>query len=141
MAPSLAFHYAFPVKDLEATRRFYAGLLGCTEGRSTDKWVDFDFFGHQLSAHLHPDHQHDIKTSTVDGKAVPLHHFGAVLEWDDWQQLAEKLKNAGTDFIIDPQARFKGLPGEQATMFFKDPSGNALEFKAFRREEEIFARQ
>ncbi|MGH9455466.1 MAG: VOC family protein, partial [Terriglobia bacterium] len=133
------FHLAFPVRDLEEARRFYAGLLGCPTGRESDRWIDFDFFGHQIVAHLAPP-EHDVVTNPVDGENVPVRHFGVILEWDQWHTLAEKLKAAGIKFIIEPGIRFKGQVGEQATMFFKDPSGNALEFKAFRDPAHIFAR-
>ncbi|MEQ8705778.1 MAG: VOC family protein [Phaeodactylibacter sp.] len=133
------FHLAFPVSDLEATRQFYENTLGCTIGRSAERWVDFDFFGHQLSAHLTDERPADPMTNPVDGKAVPVRHFGAILDMETWEALAERLRAAGTDFVIEPYIRFKGEPGEQATMFFLDPSGNALEFKAFRDRAKIFA--
>lgn len=133
------FHLAFPVHDLEAARRFYAGLLGCPTGRESDRWIDFDFFGHQIVAHLAPT-EHTITTNPVDGKAVPVRHFGAIIEWNQWHTLAEQLKNAGVQFVIEPGIRFKGQVGEQATMFFKDPSGNALEFKSFRDASQVFAK-
>ena len=134
------FHLAAPIKDIEATRAFYAGLLGCGQGRETDRWIDFDFFGHQVSFHLADMDQSNDPTNSVDGKQVPVRHFGAVLDWDDWHTLSETLRNAGTAFIIEPYIRFKGETGEQATMFFLDPSGNALEFKSFKDESQIFAR-
>ena len=133
------FHLAFPVRDLEETRRFYGELLGCRIGRSADRWVDFDFWGHQLSAHLTEAQISEPPANPVDGKQVPIKHFGAILPMDEWKKLAEKVRNAGVDFIIEPYIRFKGQPGEQATMFFLDPSGNALEFKAFGDESRIFA--
>ncbi len=135
------FHLAIPVRDADfsETRRFYGGLLGCTEGRSSDKWVDFNFFGHQISAHLSPAEAAQVERNNVDGDAVPVRHFGAILPWDSWHALADKLKKASISFIIEPHVRFKGHVGEQATMFFLDPSGNALEFKSFRDEEKIFA--
>lgn len=133
------FHLAFPVSDLEATREFYETTLGCTIGRSSDRWVDFDFFGHQLSAHLTGERPADPMTNPVDGKSVPVRHFGAILDMDSWEKLAGRLKDAGMDFVIEPYIRFRGEPGEQATMFFLDPSGNALEFKAFRDKSKIFA--
>lgn len=133
------FHLAFPVSDLEATREFYETTLGCTIGRSSDRWVDFDFFGHQLSAHLTEERPADPMTNPVDGKSVPVRHFGAILDMDSWEKLAGRLKDAGMDFVIEPYIRFRGEPGEQATMFFLDPSGNALEFKAFRDKAKIFA--
>ncbi len=131
------FHLAFPVKDLKITRDFYEGLLGCEVGRTSDSWIDFNFFGHQVTAHLKPEELSEIESNEVDGKKVPVRHFGAILEWDQWQQLSVSLKNK-VDFIIEPYVRFKGELGEQATMFFKDPSGNALEFKAFKNKEMIF---
>lgn len=134
------FHLAFPVADLEATRRFYLDVLGCGLGREAEKWIDFDFFGHQISAHLRPDEVAGARTNDVDGDQVPVRHFGAILEWDAWHALAERLKAAGTAFIIEPHVRFKGQVGEQATMFFTDPSGNALEFKAFKDRSRVFAR-
>ena len=134
------FHLAFPVDDIAAARRFYGGLLGCPEGRSAPEWVDFDFFGHQIVAHLSPDECGHRHTSEVDGKDVPVRHFGAILPMADWEQLAETLKAADIRFVIEPQIRFKGQVGEQATMFFLDPAGNALEFKAFGDIRQVFAR-
>ena len=134
------FHLAFPVRDLEETRAFYAGVLGCKVGREAPLWIDFDFYGHQISAHVKPDEVGRARTNEVDGDNVPVRHFGAILTWDDWHRLADKLKAAGTRFIIEPHVRFKGEVGEQATMFFLDPSGNALEFKSFRDLEQLFAR-
>ena len=133
------FHMAFPVADLAATEKFYAGLLGCRIGRRDVKWIDFDFFGHQISAHLKPEETRVASTNAVDGDQVPVRHFGAILPWGDWHRLAEKLKAAGTAFIIEPHVRFKGQVGEQATMFFLDPSGNALEFKSFEDPAQVFA--
>lgn len=133
------FHLAFPVKDLEQTKTFYGDLLGCEMGRSAERWVDFDFFGHQLSAHLRPEALDHEPTNEVDGKKVPVRHFGAILEWKQWHQLADKLKAEGISFIIEPYIRFQGQIGEQATMFFLDPSGNALEFKSFKDPSQIFA--
>jgi len=138
--PLPPFHLAFPVHDLEEARRFYGGLLGCPEGRSSDEWVDFNFYGHQIVAHLSPDEAGHRATSDVDGDAVPVRHFGAILSMDVWELLARKLKEAGTRFVIEPHVRFKGQVGEQATMFFLDPSGNALEFKAFGDMGQVFAR-
>ncbi|MBI1200285.1 MAG: glyoxalase [Phenylobacterium sp.] len=132
------FHLAFPVRDLAEARAFYGGLLGCPEGRSSDDWVDFDFHGHQIVAHHAPDEVGHRQTSAVDGEAVPVRHFGVILAMPQWEALAERLKAAGTRFVIAPYVRFKGQPGEQATMFFLDPSGNALEFKAFARDEMVF---
>lgn len=134
------FHLAFPVTDLKQTRIFYEDLLGCEIGRTSERWIDFNFFGHQLSAHL-VDHQGtDEPTNHVDGKDVPVKHFGAILEWTQWEQLAEKLQAEGIDFVIAPYIRFKGEVGEQATMFFLDPSGNAIEFKSFKDFDQIFAK-
>jgi hypothetical protein len=141
MKPQAAlFHLAFPVDDIAAARSFYGGLLGCREGRSAPEWVDFDFYGHQIVAHLAPDECGHRHTSQVDGEAVPVRHFGAVLPMAEWESLAAKLKAAGIRFLIEPQVRFKGLVGEQATMFFLDPAGNALEFKAFADIGQLFAR-
>ena len=134
------FHLAFPVRDLEEARRFYAGLLGCATGRESDRWIDFNFFGHQIVAHLAPA-KHAAATNPVDGEDVPVRHFGVILEWNQWQALADKLKKSGVKFLIEPGIRFQGKVGEQATMFFKDPSGNALEFKAFRDSSQVFARE
>src|SRR3954471_1706723 len=136
---SVPFHLAFPVDDLAAARRFYGGLLGCPEGRSSDHWVDFDLHGHQIVAHLDPAAKPAETSNAVDGHDVPVPHFGVVLAWDDWQALADRLKAAGVRFGIEPYIRFAGQPGEQATMFFRDPSGNALEFKAFRDIGQLFA--
>ena len=135
------FHLAFPVHDLDAARRFYGGLLGCPEGRSSPEWIDFDLYGHQIVAHLAPHECTPVSTSAVDGDAVPVKHFGVVLPMAEWQALADKLKAAGTRFIVEPHTRFKGLAGEQATLFFLDPSGNALEFKAFADLGQLFAKQ
>ncbi|GAA0877514.1 VOC family protein [Algoriphagus jejuensis] len=134
------FHLAFPIRDIAETRSFYGDLLGCDIGRSTDKWIDFNFFGHQLSAHIKPDELANTKTNKVDGKNVPVRHFGAILEWDEWHDLANKLKKHGIEFVIEPYIRFKGEVGEQATMFFLDPCGNALEFKSFQDPSLIFAK-
>jgi extradiol dioxygenase family protein len=124
------FHLAFPVDDLAAARAFYIGLLGCREGRSADRWIDFDFHGHQIVAHLAPDAVRPRVTNPVDGEAVPVPHFGLVLAMDEWQALAARLEAAKTKFVIRPTVRFAGEPGEQAMMFLLDPAGNALEFKA-----------
>ena len=133
------FHLAFPVNDLQAARAFYGGLLGCPEGRSSDHWIDFDFFGHQIVAHLSPgDAGRDAATNHVDGHGVPVPHFGVVLDMDTWKKLADTMRAAGTEFVIEPYIRFEGQPGEQATMFFRDPSGNALEFKAFADRSQLF---
>ena len=134
------FHLAFPVASLGEARGFYGGLLGCAEGRSSDTWVDFDFYGHQIVAHLAPDEVGHRATSGVDEHDVPVRHFGAILSMDQWHKLADKLKAAGTRFVIEPHVRFKGQVGEQATMFFRDPSGNALEFKAFADDSMVFAK-
>ena len=133
------FHLAFPVDDLQAARAFYGGILGCPEGRSDQRWVDFNFFGHQIVAHLDGQSPGRDSSNPVDGHEVPVPHFGAVLDWDTWQELAEKVRSAGVSFVIEPHIRFPGEPGEQATMFFKDPSGNALEFKAFKNPANLFA--
>ena len=133
------FHLAFPVSDLEATRSFYSGELGCRIGREDPRWIDFDFFGHQITAHL-TKHMPTITTNPVDGKQVPASHFGAVLEWSEWQQLAERLRESGVKFLVEPHIRFKGKPGEQATMFIRDPNGNGLEFKSFKNPGNLFAK-
>ncbi|MBP6668702.1 MAG: VOC family protein [Gemmatimonadales bacterium] len=134
------FHLAFPVHDLAAARAFYGGLLGCAEGRSSEHWVDFDFHGHQVVAHLSPAEARPAAANQVDGKDVPVRHFGVILDWDAWHALADRLRAAGVRFIIEPGIRFQGQVGEQATMFLLDPSGNALEFKTFRDMSRIFAR-
>ncbi len=134
------FHLAFPVHDLQAARAFYGGLLGCPEGRSSEAWVDFDLCGHQIVAHLAPDEAGHRTTSAVDGDDVPVRHFGVVLDMAAWRALAERLRAAGVRFVIEPHVRFAGEVGEQATMFFLDPSGNALEFKAFADPTRLFAR-
>lgn len=134
------FHLAFPVTDLAQARAFYGGLLGCPEGRSSEHWVDFDFYGHQIVAHLAPDEAGHRHTSAVDGDNVPVRHFGVILSMPAWQALADKLTRAGIAFIIEPHIRFKGEAGEQATMFFLDPCGNALEFKAFNDLSQVFAK-
>lgn len=131
------FHLAFPVNDLEAARGFYHGLLGCTVGRESARWIDFDFFGHQITAHL-SDEATTVRANAVDGDAVPVRHFGAVLSMDAWNELAERLRGAGTRFRIEPHVRFKGEVGEQATLFIDDPAGNALEFKAFADPSRMF---
>lgn len=134
------FHLAFPVRDLAEARSFYGGLLGCPEGRSSEAWVDFNFYGHQVVAHLSPEECGHRATSAVDGDNVPVRHFGAILPMDQWEALAGRLRAAGTQFVIEPHVRFKGQVGEQATMFFLDPSGNALEFKAFGDLSQVFAK-
>jgi hypothetical protein len=133
------FHLAFPVHDLEAARAFYGGLLGCREGRSAAHWIDFDFFGHQIVAHYSPEARERRHHNPVDGHDVPVPHFGAVLAMSEWQALAERLRGAATEFLIEPTVRFPGQAGEQATMFFLDPSGNAIEMKAMARPENLFA--
>lgn len=132
------FHLAFTVNDLAAARDFYVAVLGCREGRSSDEWIDFDFHGHQIVAHLAPDGG-DRAANAVDGHQVPVPHFGVVLTLEDWQALAGRLRAAGTHFVIEPTIRFKGQAGEQATMFFRDPAGNAIEMKAFHSLDQMFA--
>lgn len=134
------FHLAFPVNDLAEARSFYSGLLGCPEGRSSEAWIDFDLYGHQIVAHLAPSETTLASTGAVDGKEVPVRHFGVVLSMGQWQALASRLKEEKVKFVIEPYIRFKGEPGEQATMFFYDPSGNALEFKAFKDLNQLFAK-
>ena len=134
------FHLAFPVHDLGAAREFYGDLLGCPEGRSSEEWVDFNLYGHQVVAHLAPDEARRASTNAVDGDNVPVRHFGVVLPMPEWEALAQRLTGAGTSFIIEPHVRFKGQVGEQATMFFLDPSGNALEFKSFKDMASLFAK-
>lgn len=133
------FHLAIPVHDLEVTRIFYRDILGCKEGRSSAHWVDFDFFGHQLVLHVDETKKEPAPTNEVDGHQVPIPHFGVVLTMDDFTRFASLLKTNNVHFEIEPYTRFKGLAGEQATMFFKDPSGNALEFKAFKDINQLFA--
>ncbi len=134
------FHLAFPVNDLEAARAFYGGVMGCAEGRSSDAWIDFDLYGHQIVAHLDQAARSAAMSNPVDGHDVPVPHFGVVLTMPDWEALAQRLNDAGTVFGIAPHIRFKGQAGEQATMFFRDPCGNALEFKAFADDAMLFAR-
>jgi len=134
------FHLAFPVDDLAAARRFYGELLGCPEGRSAEEWIDFDLFGHQIVAHLAPQAGRARATNPVDGEAVPVPHFGIVLPMQQWKALADRLEQAGVEFVIAPTIRFEGQPGEQATMFFLDPAGNALEFKAMADPAKLFAK-
>ena len=134
------FHLAFPVTSLENARAFYGELLGCPEGRSSDEWVDFNLYGHQIVAHLSPDEAGHRNTSAVDGDDVPVRHFGVVLSMPEWDALATRLKGHGVRFVIEPHTRFKGEVGEQATMFFLDPCGNALEFKAFADPSRLFAK-
>ena len=138
--PLSPFHLAFPVHDLAAARRFYGELLGCPEGRSSDEWVDFNFYGHQIVAHLAPEETGKVRRSAVDGHGVPVRHFGIVLPMKEWDALASRLQGK-VEFVIEPYVRFAGQPGEQATMFFLDPSGNALEVKSFRDIGKLFAKQ
>jgi uncharacterized protein len=134
------FHLAIPVHDLRAARGFYGDLFGCAEGRSSEEWVDFDFFGHQLVAHLDPSKKKHVHHNEVDGHDVPVPHFGVVMEWGAWESLAERLRRFNTRFEIEPGIRFAGQVGEQATLFLYDPSGNALEFKAFKDPSRLFAK-
>ena len=133
------FHLAIPVDDLEKAKAFYGRLFGCPLGRRSDHWIDFNFFGHQLVTHLAPDECGAAAANEVDGKQVPVKHFGVVLNPDDWRNLADRLEEAGVDFIIEPGVRFEGEPGEQGTFFLRDPAGNALEFKCFRQMDQLFA--
>lgn len=134
------FHLAFPVRDIASTRAFYAGVLGCPEGRSHELWIDFDFHGHQISAQVKPEACRPAGENEVDGDGVPVRHFGLVLEWDAWHALVERLTANGVPFRLPPKIRFRGAIGEQATFFLEDPSGNALEFKSFRDPTRMFAR-
>jgi extradiol dioxygenase family protein len=134
------FHLAFPVKDLEEARAFYGGVLECEEGRSSDHWIDFNLYGHQIVTHLDPEKAGIQMRNSVDGDQVPVPHFGVILTMEDWQALAAKLRGKRIDFVIEPRVRFQGEVGEQATMFFLDPSGNALEFKAFADFSQVFAK-
>ena len=134
------FHLAFPVHDLEAAREFYGGVLNCEEGRSSDQWIDFDLFGHQIVAHLSPEAAGVRSSNPVDSDDVPVPHFGIVLPMEQWRELAERLRSNNVDFVIEPKIRFEGQVGEQATMFFLDPSGNALEFKGFNDLSQVFAK-
>jgi len=136
-APS--FHIAFPVLDIASTRRFYVDLLGCGVGRSAERWIDFDLFGHQLSAHVVDAADAPAATNLVDGDNVPVRHFGLILEWNAWHALRDRLRTAGATFLIEPHVRFRGEVGEQSTLFLLDPSGNALEFKSFRDPSRVFA--
>jgi extradiol dioxygenase family protein len=141
MMPTLSpFHIAIPVHNLDECRTFYREVLNCEEGRSSDHWVDFNFFGHQLVIHYKPKSEDGLHTNPVDGKAVPVPHYGVVLPWETFQTFADELTSKGIQFIIEPYIRFKGLVGEQATMFFLDPAGNALEFKAFKDLGQLFAK-
>ena len=137
--PLSRFHLAFPVRDIAEARAFWGGTMGCPEGRSADDWVDFDFYGHQIVAHLAPGSAPEA-SNPVDGHDVPVPHFGIVLAMDEWRALADRLTAAGVPFAIEPHIRFEGQPGEQATMFFGDPSGNAIEMKAFADRSKLFAR-
>jgi extradiol dioxygenase family protein len=132
------FHLAFPVRDLESTEHFFVDVLGCRVGRRAELWIDFDFWGHQISAHVRPEELRAAHTNEVDGDAVPVRHFGVVLTMEQWHELADRLQQRDVDFLIEPHVRFEGEPGEQATMFVLDPSGNALEFKAFADMGELF---
>ena len=134
----LPFHLAIPVDNLDKSRKFYKNILGCKEGRSSDHWVDFNLFGHQLVIHYKEKKLEDTNTNPVDGKDVPIPHFGVILEWNQFKEFSSKLIEKKVEFIIEPYIRFEGLPGEQATMFFKDPCGNALEFKSFKDFNKIF---
>lgn len=134
------FHLAIPVKEIQETRKFYREIMGCEEGRSSEKWVDFNFYGHQLVIHIAESKTEDLDQNAVDGHHVPVPHFGVVLEWNDWEALRDRLVNSGIQFAIEPYIRFEGQAGEQATMFFYDPSGNALEFKSFKDFNQIFAK-
>lgn len=135
------FHFAFSVHDLAAARSFYGTLLGCSEGRSTDEWIDFNFFGHQIVAHLDAEMAPRKHHNEVDGRHVPVPHFGAVLQMGQWQELSDRLTDAGAEFVIEPTVRFRGLASEQATLFLLDPSGNALEVKSMRHTANLFAKQ
>ena len=137
MSPAPPFHLAFPVRDVPSTRAFYADLLGCPVGRSAERWIDFDFFGHQLSAHV-AEESSSVPTNDVDEDDVPVRHFGVVLSMDEWHALVERLQRARVEFLIQPRVRFRGEVGEQATFFVRDPSGNALEFKAFADRARLF---
>ncbi|NRA93797.1 MAG: VOC family protein [Psychroserpens sp.] len=132
------FHIAIPVHNLEECREFYGTILGCEEGRSSDHWVDFNLFGHQLVIHYKPKTEEELHTNLVDGKNVPVPHYGVVLPWETFHEFTDKLKRKQIDFIIEPYIRFKGEAGEQATVFFLDPAGNALEFKAFKNIDQLF---
>ena len=135
---SQPFHFSFHVRDLNETRHFYGQILGCREGRSTGDWVDFDFFGNQISCHVTGPVSPTHDTGQVDGISVPMPHFGAILDWDQFHAAAERIRAEGMPFIIEPRGRYEGTPGEQVTMFLRDPSGNALEFKAFKHPEHVF---
>ena len=132
------FHVAFPVRDLKEARNFYTQTLGCSLGRESDLWMDFNLFGHQIVAHLSPEEARETQKNSVDGDAVPVRHFGVILETSDWDVLKDRIQKSGARFMIEPRVRFEGKPGEQRTMFLKDPSGNALEFKSFADDNYIF---
>jgi len=134
------FHLAFPVLDLEEARDFYMNTLGCSMGRESDQWIDFNLYGHQIVAHLNLNEIQDVRRSQVDGDEVPVRHFGVILENNEWQKLVDRLKTKGEDFLIEPRVRFEGKSGEQRTLFILDPSGNALEFKSFADDDHIFRR-
>ncbi|MCG8379364.1 MAG: glyoxalase [Proteobacteria bacterium] len=138
MAELSPFHLAIPVNDIEITQKFYTEIIGCSVGRRSKTWIDFNFFGHQVSAHLKPEATEKIQTNPVDGKNVPVRHFGIVLEWDIWHQFVEELNGKSVEYLIEPTVRFKGQVGEQATFFIVDPSGNALEFKSFMNQAQLF---
>jgi len=138
--PPIPFHLAFPVDDLETARDFYTRVLGCGVGRESEHWIDFDFYGHQIVAHLAPDECVTVSRSPVDGTAIPVRHFGVVLDWSDWQALAERLGQQQVDFYLEPVVRFGGQVGEQGTFFVTDPAGNMLEFKSFKDRACLFAR-
>lgn len=140
MAKLNPFHIAIPVHNLDECRTFYRDVLNCDEGRSSGHWVDFNFFGHQLVLHYKPKIEDDVHTNPVDGKSVPVPHYGVILDWEDFETFAGELKEKNISFLIEPYIRFKGFAGEQATMFFKDPAGNALEFKAFKDINQLFAK-
>ena len=133
------FHLAFPVHNLEEARNFYTNILGCTQGREAPKWIDFNFYGHQISAHLSPKECTQVQRNGVDGDAIPVRHFGIVLKWEQWETLHKRLSRKNHPFFLSPKIRFKGKPGEQGTFFIQDPSGNCLEFKTFRDLQKIFA--
>lgn len=133
------FHLAIPVRDITSTRSFYTGILGCSVGRSSETWIDFDFYGHQLSAHVKPEEVVPVKTNQVDGENIPVRHFGVVLDFENWEMLKQRLEKFSVDFMIKPGIRFRGEVGEQATLFIMDPSGNVLEFKAFKSDKRLFA--
>ena len=132
------FHAAFPVRDLEEARNFYTQTLGCSLGRESDLWIDFNLFGHQIVAHLSPEETQEAQKNSVDGDAVPVRHFGVILAMEDWEDLKDRIQKSGAQFLIEPRVRFEGKPGEQRTMFLLDPSGNALEFKSFADDTYIF---